>query len=555
MTRRKRQRERQCGACGDPTIAPNPPWFRHAEYGLCSSCRARPEYRAMAEDYARNMAETCEPEPPRPAQSSLSPEAPIGQQRPQGPPRPVQRRDPAEGWPPFVPLRAAPPVAKMTRDMLPASLASWIFDIARRQDVPPGFAAIPALVAASALVGRRVGVAPKARDDWTEVPNLWGMVVARSGAGKTPTEQEALEPYREIAEAAMRAYSGEGPPPPYEAGDATVEALGMRMSEIEDGRALLVVRSELSGLLATFERRGYEGARAFYLEAHDGKTRHRVDRVTRDSLDGVACLSLYGGIQPGALAKHVAAAMGHGRGDDGLLQRFGLGVYPDPKRSYDRVDDYPDAEARDCANAAFRRLAELDARRLGAKPVGRKRIPALRFAPDAQSMFDEWHDDVMLRTRRNDEGHSDTFGSYLSKLRGLGASLALLFHLLDLRGERSEGTDRVSTGRALALAGYLEQHALKIYGEGKHGVSAGVMALATMLENGEVRDGASLRDVYRNKRKGLTNRDEALACARELERWGWVRLEFGERRSVIIHVRPDLDARRVRHEGPNRHGA
>ena len=64
-------------------------------------------------------------------------------------------------------------------------------------------------------------------------------------------------------------------------GDATVEALGVAMQQVTDGPAILVVRSELSSLLASFDRKGHEGDRDFYLEAHDGKTQHhKVNRIT-----------------------------------------------------------------------------------------------------------------------------------------------------------------------------------------------------------------------------------------------------------------------------------
>lgn len=451
---------------------------------------------------------------------------------------------PPDEWPSFLPTTAAPPVPKLAQAMLPASLASWIWDVAERQDVPPEFLAVPALVSASALVGRRVGVAPRMRDDWTEIPNLYGMVVAPSGAGKTPAEAEALAPYRAIAKAAEAAHVGEEPPP-YLAGDATIEILGVRMGEIKDGRALLVVRSELSGLLGSFTRKGREGDRAFYLEAAMGDEWHRVDRMGRDPVVVRLCLALYGGIQPGALARHVAAARGGGGGADGLLQRFGLAVFPDPLRTYKPSDRSADVAARERADRAFGRLAKLEAGRLAARPAGPGKVPALRFAPDAQPLFTKWHDAQALRVRRNDAGYSDAFVSHLSKHRGLMPSLALLFHLLDHEGEHSEGIDRLSTERARALVGYLERHASKIYGEGSHRLSPGAEALAELIiegleGEGGIRDGASVRGIYKRGRSGLATRGEALAAARELERRGWLRLEHGERRSLVIRLRPDL---------------
>lgn len=538
LSSRSTDHERKC-RCGDMFEGLDPPWWGRTDYGLCPACRELPEFRAMADEAAREAA-------------IAAPDSSAASTRPGAARRSltlatdhhseVEPVETADDWPPFVPLASNPPVAKLTQDMLPSSLVGWIWDIAERQDMPPEFVAVPALIAASALVGRRVGVAPKARDDWTEIPNLYGMVVAHSGAGKTPAELEALEPYRELAEKAQNAPPGEGPPPPYEVGDATVEVIGVRMEQIKDGRALLVIRSELSGLFAKFSSKGHEGDRAFYLEAHDGKTHHRVDRLSREAVNAVACIALYGGIQPGAMARLVTKARSHGSGADGLLQRFGLAVFPDPKLTYRRVDRPPDDEARQRADQALARLLHLDPAQLGASPVGRKKVPALRFAPNAQRVFDEWHDALVVRSRRNDEGHSDAFGSYLAKLRGLAASLALLFHLLDHEGTTSEGVDRISTDRALAFAAYLEQHARKIYREGDHQRASGARALASLILEGEITSGKSLRDAYHLGRSGLKTRCEAIASAKILEQRGWLRLEFRQRRSIIIRLRPDLAA-------------
>lgn len=282
------------------------------------------------------------------------------------------------------------------------------------------------------------------------------------------------------------------------------------------------------------------GDRAFYLEAWEGDGWHRVDRIGREPVKVRLCLALYGGIQPGALARHVAGAK-DGRGEaDGLLQRFGLAVWPDPLRTYRPRDRLPDVGAREDTDRAFERLAELEAGKVGARPAGPGKVPALRFAPDAQPMFTEWHNAQALRVRRNDDGCSDAMVSHLSKHRGLMPALALLIHLLDLNTYPSKGIDRVSTGRAEALVGYLEHHAAKIYGERHHGTSPGAATLAEMIIDGEIKDGASLRDVYRRQRAGLGGRGEAQTAARELEGRGWLRLEHGERRSLVIRLRPDL---------------
>ena len=69
--------------------------------------------------------------------------------------------------------------------------------------------------------------------------------------------------------------------------------------------------------------------RAFYCEAWNGTGAYTYDRIGRGTLHiRAACLSVLGGIQPGPLERYLRAVFA-GRGDDGLLQRFQLAVWPD----------------------------------------------------------------------------------------------------------------------------------------------------------------------------------------------------------------------------------
>jgi hypothetical protein len=45
---------------------------------------------------------------------------------------------------------------------LPAALAPWISDIAKRLQCPPDYVAISAVVALGSVIGRRVGIKPQA---------------------------------------------------------------------------------------------------------------------------------------------------------------------------------------------------------------------------------------------------------------------------------------------------------------------------------------------------------------------------------------------------------
>src|SRR5215212_1963236 len=134
----------------------------------------------------------------------------------------------------------------------------------------------------------------------------------------------------------------------YKTEDATVE----KISEIllENPRGILVHRDELSGWLRNLDRQGREGDRSFYLEAWNGTGSFDVDRISRGSLHVPAlCLSILGSIQPGPLSTYVYQATEGEKGDDGLLQRFQLLVWPDPPASWRNVDRWPDTEAKNRA--------------------------------------------------------------------------------------------------------------------------------------------------------------------------------------------------------------
>ncbi len=302
-------------------------------------------------------------------------------------------------WEEPVPLpKGLPPVAELDPTMLPEPLRGWIMDIAERMQIPQDFVAVGALVVAGSLLGRKIGIHPKRYDDWLVVSNLWGLVVGRPSFLKSPALAEAMKPLsRLIAEAYERhvedleAYEAElvaseamkaalkdetkqaakasrktgnrskldeaiaeqrnfEPPeeptvPRYKTEDATVEKTSELL--LQNPQGLLQHRDEISGWLRNLDKQGREGDRAFYLESWNGTGSFDVDRIGRGSLHVPAlCLSILGTIQPGSLSSYVWAATQGKEGDDGLLQRFQLLVWPDTLKEWRNVDRWPDAEAK-----------------------------------------------------------------------------------------------------------------------------------------------------------------------------------------------------------------
>jgi hypothetical protein len=72
------------------------------------------------------------------------------------------------------------------------SLTSWVADSTERKQAPPDFAAVATMVVFSSVLGCRIGLRPKPKDDWTVAANLWGMSIGRSGTKKTRGMSDAL---------------------------------------------------------------------------------------------------------------------------------------------------------------------------------------------------------------------------------------------------------------------------------------------------------------------------------------------------------------------------
>ena len=278
-------------------------------------------------------------------------EAPATQQASKG-----QSANDHPQWPEPKPLPSSLlPVMSFDPDMVPACLGPWIGDIADRMQCPPDFVAIPAVVALASTLGRKIAVRPQSRTDWVEVPNLWGCIVGRPGAMKSPAMAEALKPLNRLeaeararneeqlkeyqldltahklkqeegqkaARAAIKAGADDvrefigfdEPVKPaarrYIVGDTTYEALGEIL--VSNPNGILAFRDELISLLKTLDREEYINARGFFLTGWNGTSGYPFDRIGRGStyIDAV-CISLLG-VDPAWSAVRVPVARNQGR--------------------------------------------------------------------------------------------------------------------------------------------------------------------------------------------------------------------------------------------------
>jgi putative DNA primase/helicase len=437
-----------------------------------------------------------------------------------------------------------------------------VADVAERMQCPPDFPAVAVMVALAGVVGKKIGIRPKRHDDWLVVPNLWGAVIGRPGIMKTPpirqpvkflqrleiaakeryekelrqyeeqclvvkaqkkardkAIEEAIKKKRDPLEAAKQ-YEIDEPKNPtpkrYLVNDSTVEKLGELLNLNPAG--LTVFRDELIGLLRQLDKEGQEGARAFYLEAWDGLGAFTYDRIGRGTLHiESVTVSVLGAIQPARLLDYLGATLKGGADDDGLMQRFQLLVYPDVARRWWNVDRWPDTDAKQRAWAVFQRLDALDPTAIGAEPGDGDGVPSLHFTPAAQGLFDDWRAKLEEKIRSGDE--HPALEAHLAKYRSLVPSLALLVHLAD-GGQGPVGEE--AARKAVRWATYLESHARRVYSIVINSAAVAAKALAKRIGQGELKDGFTLRDLYRKHWAGLSEREAVRQAVELLLELGWL---------------------------------
>lgn len=470
-------------------------------------------------------------------------------------------------WPEPTPLPdSLPTVQAFDLELLPQELRGWVQDIAHRMQCPVDYLAIGVVTALSSLIGARAVVAPKQRDDWTVTPNLWGLVVGRPGVMKSPALKEVTGPLAKLEAQARERWQSEHeeweldqkvadlvskegekqaaklagkdpsrarallakPEPVAEPTQRRYLINNTSMEKLADILTVnpwgtLVFADELHGFLRNMDRQGQEGARGFYLTGYDGNQGYSIDRIERGSSHiARVCISMLGGIQPSKLQSYVRDAVNGGDGDDGLLQRFGLAVWPDVKQEFRVVDQYPDVASKTRAQAVFERLEQL-------LPADDDHPQEWRFDAAAQVIFYEWWEPFETRLRGTDM--HPAMVSHLSKWRKLVPALALIFALVDTPD--NAGTIGVTElCRALDWTEYLTSHAQRIYSAATIPETDGAENLMSKIRAGKLTDGDGVllesftpRMAAIKHWTGLTTPEAVRAAAKLLVDYGWLERE------------------------------
>ena len=493
----------------------------------------------------------------------------------------------SDDWPEPQPIPdGLPPVETFEMGLMPDALRPWVADICERVQCPPDYVAAAVMAGLGSIIGRKVGIRPQARTDWTETPNMWALVVGRPGVLKSPAMEAALAPIKRLEAKANESYQGEAesyaraarlaklraeegektarkllaktpdadvsaylvgdePEPPvlrrFIAVDTNAASLGELHRQNPNG--LLVHRDEMVSLLKALDREDQAEARGFYLTGWNGNSAYTFDRIGRGLHLRIpaVCLSLLGATQPGRIAEYIRQAVKGGAGDDGLIQRFGLLVWPDTGGDWRNVDRWPDGDAKRTAFEVFERLDTLDPETIGAqrdtdmdgRPDG---LPYLRFDAGGLGLFLEWRTDLEARLRGGDL--HPAIESHLAKYRKLVPGLALVLHLA---GGGTGPVSERSTLQALAWAEYLETHAQRAYASVTMPEVGAAKAIIARIRKGDLPLAFASWQIWRQGWAMLSDRAQVADALGLLVDLGWLsvtKTDTGGRPGTVYVVNP-----------------
>jgi len=504
-------------------------------------------------------------------------------------PLPVPVRvDPDQIWPDPMPLPSTLlEVMHFEERMLPTGLRRWVIDIAERMNCPIDFIGVAAMIAASSLVGRRIGIRPERHTTWTEVGNLWGVIVGPPGTMKSPAVREAFAALHAMEHKASVAYEAaleelkpklmlheikeqefrrqargmlrgstedplaelntldllrelEAPQLPKQkrfiVNDATPEKLGEICRDNPQG--ILYHRDELLTMFTDLDQEEKANGRGMIMGGWTGLDGCTFDRIGRGTVraDSVN-LALFGTTQPARLLDYMRRSFR--QRDDGLIQRVQLLAWPDFDRPWKSGDKHPDQQAREVAMRCFERLDQLhpEAVEATADPFsGEGSVPYLRFCEDAQNEFDRWR--ARLEQKIREPELSSHLKAHLAKYRGLVPRLALVCHLAN------GGVGPVSV-EAWVMAGYwadyLESHARRVYAALETDNTDTAELILRRIRKGDLPHAFTARDIYRNEWSGLKDRERVEQALKLLTDYDWLDVEFvktGGKPKVSFTVNP-----------------
>lgn len=368
---------------------------------------------------------------------------------------------------------------------LPGPIKGFVNHGSEVMGCDPSYLALPCLAATFAAIGNSHRL--RVNRTWDEPAIGWFAIVGESGDGKSPAIDLALKPIRRRQSKAAKAHaermrehaerqaayerevarfkSGKGgndfPEPPAVpvpeqlwTTDATIEALAPMLRE--NPRGLLVVRDELAGLLAGFDRYSNGGGEAAqWLEMYGGRSLVVNRKGSGRTHVGMASVSIVGGIQPATLRRLLVPEYR----ENGLAARF---VFAAPPR---KPKQFPDRDMPERVEAEYAALIDgLYSLDLRADPdTGDPAPELLELAPDAAA---QWQRHYLAFADEMANATGD-IAAALSKLEGFVLRLALAHHLAAWKAAGGMGdpgrVSLASVRSAIGMARWFAGEARRIY--------------------------------------------------------------------------------------------
>lgn len=466
-----------------------------------------------------------------------------------------------------------PPVAQFNPRLLPKGIHEYVADVAERMSCPIDFPGIACMVAIGAALGSRIFCKPYDKGTWLVPGGFWGMLVSPPSAIKSPPVSEMFRPLNALDKAAGTQFANDVqsyeiqkaiydnavkaavksgntssiPTMPVEpcmrryiVNDSTYEMLVNIAAANPDG--FLVWRDELVGWFHSLSKENQKEARGLYLSGFNGTDGYATDRIGRGHVraDRVN-LSVFGTIQPNVLRTLVHDAVSGGIGDDGLVARFQLAVYPDSVREYVKVDRYPDLPNMQLYEETIKKLAQIAPLTVGASFTS-DGLPYLPFSEEGQVVFDEWRAKLEKRIRADPSDEHPAMLAHLGKYRSLVPKIALVLHL------SNNGYGPITKNaviKAVAWAIYLESHARRIYHTATNRALQSAVALANKIKANKLGDVFTRSDVLIKEWSGLRTAEEvgtALTVLRDMK-WLFVVEDrsTGGRPAERWHINPRVN--------------
>jgi Protein of unknown function (DUF3987) len=400
-------------------------------------------------------------------------------------------------------------------DAWPPIIWEWCQECAASMRIPPDFCCATLLVVLASLIGRKRQIRPeKNNSKWVITPNLWGLIVGRSGLLKTPAMKQVLSGLDDLIQIVMKKHQqamqehevqkenakvNKLPLPPtptlkrYKTEDPTIEALGPILRDNPQG--ILLFRDELQGWLKSMNKKGQENARAFYLETWNASANFTSDRIGRGVIHIPAmCLSVFGGIQPGPIASYVSRMRSGDDNDDGFLQRFQVMVWPKSIPWIPYTGTLDEEMERDIKRI-YLWLDQLTFDQHG-EPI------VLEFSDEAQILFDAWQAKIQPRIRSDEM--PEYMASHLSKYPKLLPSIALIIEMTQgaINQVHPKSVSVQSFMMAKEWCEYLEPHAWKIYQCDQVSIIESAKKLIRKVQEGKLPDGFTVREAHHGKHWG-----------------------------------------------------